>query len=472
MRFMIVGHGAREHAIARRLIRDGHEVIAYMSRRNAGLENDCHQFIHAQGYSGEVIVESAINHAVDMLLPTDEAALFNGVADAAIASGMLCLGHTKKTAYLIEIMRNGVISALSPSRYVRRPEGILALTHQDLKSLFTTNDTIVIKPLKLGGSVSFLNDGDDAVNRIDLPVWAEPYKPGVDFSIHYIVNGGYFHFIGLTFDYPFLNESSLVLTGGMGTIVPASNETSIVSSALLKDCQAVTEACLLRLKETHGCNLNGFVSAQFRKIRQQAIFTEFDCKPGNPEIVAILPTIKGDLGRILLHAARNQLPAIEFTGMASVAISMIPKEYPFTHKTCHVLPDSFLCQEAVVIGETERTGSAIRNGESRMLCVVCLGVDSRQTKDVAISMAAHINELSGLIFRSDMGNNISGPVAAQRVRKSLDDLKKKGGKRLMLRLSPESNAALKNLMAADRFQNETEAINAAIIIAATQPEQQ
>ncbi len=471
MRFMIVGHGAREHAIARRLIRDGHEVIAYISRRNAGLENDCHQFIHAQGYLGQAIVKSAISHAVDMLLPTDEAALFNGVADAAIACGMPCFGHTKRTAYLIEVMRNEVISALSPSRYVRRPEGILALTRQDLRSLFAINNTIVIKPLKLGDTVSFLNDDDD-VNRIDLPVWAEPYKPGVNFSIHYMVSGGHFHFIGLTFDYPFLNENSLVLTGGMGTMVAASNETSIVSSALLKDCQAVTEACLLRLKETHGCNINGFVSAQFRKIRQQAIFTELDCKPGNPEIVAILPTIKGDLGRILLHAASNQLPAIEFTGMASVAISMIPKEYPHTHETHHALSDSFLRQEAVVIGETEKTGSVIQNGRSRMLCVVCIGVNSRQAKSVAVSIAAHINELSGLIFRGDIGDNISGPVAAQRVRKSLDNLKKKGGKRLMLRLSPESNAALKNLMATDRFQNETEAINAAIIIASTKPEQQ
>lgn len=59
------------------------------------------------------------------------------------------------------------------------------------------------------------------------------------------------------------------------------------------------------------------------------------------------------------------------------------------------------------------------------------------------------------------------PSGGQRSSKSVADLKKAGGKRVMLRVTPEANAALQQFMRAAGIGNETAAINAAILRSVT-----
>lgn len=56
--------------------------------------------------------------------------------------------------------------------------------------------------------------------------------------------------------------------------------------------------------------------------------------------------------------------------------------------------------------------------------------------------------------------------ATERVSKSIRDLVAAGGKRLMLRLSPEGYSALKVVMEVHNVQTETQAINQVLIAAA------
>lgn len=55
------------------------------------------------------------------------------------------------------------------------------------------------------------------------------------------------------------------------------------------------------------------------------------------------------------------------------------------------------------------------------------------------------------------------PTASERVKKSIDALMARGGKRLMLRLSPEAYNALKIIMAMEEIKTETSAINCTLI---------
>lgn len=399
---MIVGHSAREHAIARRLIADGHFVISYMSRKNFGLEKDSHTFYYAEDYSSKDIIQSSLHYGVDLLLPTDEYALYNGVADEAFLSGILCFGHTQRSAFLMEVMRDQVISALCDREYAKRPEGILALTPQEIKALHKVYKNIVVKPIQIRGGVYFIDNNDYDINQISLPAWCEPYIPGIDFSLHYLVNKNSLYFLGFTFDYPFLDEINLVLTGGMGSIVPEAGEISKAFEEILNDCKIMTSAGLLKLKENHQCEINGFISAQFRKVGNQAIFCEIDCKPGNPEIVAILPTIKGDFGKILLDVVKNRMTEIDLNGLASIAISLVPEQYPFATEFKHIISDKLLKNKEVLFGETQKTEFGIRNGRSRTLCIVCSGQDSLQAKNKATALASDINLTSGLRFRDEI----------------------------------------------------------------------
>ena len=59
--------------------------------------------------------------------------------------------------------------------------------------------------------------------------------------------------------------------------------------------------------------------------------------------------------------------------------------------------------------------------------------------------------------------------ATDRVNKSIQNLVASGGKRLMLRLSPEAYAALKIVMEVQNIQTETQAINQILVAAAKVP---
>lgn len=55
------------------------------------------------------------------------------------------------------------------------------------------------------------------------------------------------------------------------------------------------------------------------------------------------------------------------------------------------------------------------------------------------------------------------PTATERVQRSIDALVARGGKRLMLRLSPEAYDALKTIMAMEKIGTETRVINQVLI---------
>lgn len=465
MRVMIVGHGAREHAIARRLVQDGHEVLACAARENAGLLRDCDDFVLVPSYSGAEIAKLAVARGVDLLLPADEAALFDGVTDASTELGVPCFGHPRKTALFMEGMRHEVISLLKPGRYARPPSGRLIRTRREWLSM-PASEMVVAKPVSSDAraqGVSFVQPGGES--KIALPAWVEPYKAGVDFSIHYLALGGQAVYLGLTFDYPFLSKKSFTLTGGMGSLVPGRSDETVVPDALLDECKAMAENLIRSISEERRLDVRGFVSAQFRKVRQHAIFTELDCKPGNPEIIALLPTLEGDLGEALLEAAQGTAPQISTNGLASIAISMSPASYPYPSSvllTKHNVPASLLASETVFFGETSMLDLAIRSGESRTICVTGCGANIEEARGSAKALATEIRMDAGLVFRDDVGSGVLAG-ATERVRKSLQVLKTSGGKRVMLRLSPEANKTLRELLEKGDFKNETEAINAAVV---------
>lgn len=90
-------------------------------------------------------------------------------------------------------------------------------------------------------------------------------------------------------------------------------------------------------------------------------------------------------------------------------------------------------------------------------------------------MYAYNNECA--IYLNEIRNPMGRPksdkpklTATDRVNKSIKNLVASGGKRLMLRLSPDAYAALKVVMEVQKIQTETQAINQVLIAAAKLPQ--
>ena len=96
---LLVGGGAREHAIAKRLC-ESSELISAMKHKNPGIMRLAKKVLFESDTNAEKIAEFAAAEKPDFAFVGPDAALGAGVADAIEAKGIPCVGASQKAAML------------------------------------------------------------------------------------------------------------------------------------------------------------------------------------------------------------------------------------------------------------------------------------------------------------------------------------------------------------------------------------
>ncbi|MDX1797665.1 MAG: phosphoribosylamine--glycine ligase, partial [Candidatus Lokiarchaeia archaeon] len=97
---LIIGHGAREHVIGETLVKGGAKLFAFMSFKNAGLEDLSSEIkIHSETDFMEII-NFAKDNKIDFTVIGPEAPLVVGIVDALEKGGIPCVGPKIEAAQL------------------------------------------------------------------------------------------------------------------------------------------------------------------------------------------------------------------------------------------------------------------------------------------------------------------------------------------------------------------------------------
>ncbi len=96
MKVLVVGTGAREHAIADAL-KDDVELYCYMSKVNPGISKIAE---FAQGDEGEIekVAKFAVDNNIDIAFIGPEAPLGKGIVDELEKNGISCVGPSQSAA--------------------------------------------------------------------------------------------------------------------------------------------------------------------------------------------------------------------------------------------------------------------------------------------------------------------------------------------------------------------------------------
>lgn len=344
VKILIVGHGAREHVIGETLVRSGAELYAFMSSKNAGLE-DLSQGrikVHSETDFKEIIDYSKENK-IDFAVIGPEAPLVVGIVDALERSGIPCVGPGIEAAQLEGskiFTRNLLEKYKITSNIISKNFNSIQDVESFIKDLGEEN--IVVKPDGLTGGKGVKVYGDHLFSKRDILDYCqelvdqkasfllEEKVEGEEFTLQTFVDGKNVIPTPLVQDHKRAYEDDTgPNTGGMGSYSMEDHLMPFISQEDVDEAIEDMKKVVAATKAETGVEYKGFLYGGYIKTVKGIKLIEFNARLGDPEAMNTLPLLKTNFIDICMGIINGNLMSdIEFEKKATVCKYLAPEGYP------------------------------------------------------------------------------------------------------------------------------------------------
>lgn len=416
-RILVVGSGAREHALCWRLSRDLGVERVLVAPGNA-LMGDVAEIRPVSASDHAALAELAVAERVDLVVIGPEAPLAAGLADLLRAAGVAVFGPDAAAAR-IEASKSFCREVAAAAGVPMAAGGVYDALGPALDAVRRTGGSVVVKVdgLAAGKGVTVCRTEEEAEQALRAAlvegafgsagsrVVIEQVLEGPEVSVIALCDGSSAVPLPAARDHKRLGEDDTgPNTGGMGAFAPVP-ELSVVEVRSL--VTRFHEPCL-REFAARGTPFIGALYAGLMITADGPRLLEFNARFGDPEAQAILPLLEGSLGAALLSAARGHLdPSLvrARTGEASVAVVLAAAGYPGEPSTGATIGglDAARSDGALIFGgATREEAGAMVTAGGRVLTVVGRGPDVREAAAAAYAAADRIH-FPGMQMRRDIG---------------------------------------------------------------------
>lgn len=409
MNVLVIGSGAREHALCRSLSLDPAVTALHCAPGNAGIAEvaELHQ---VDALDGEAVSALAVELGAELVVVGPEAPLVAGVADAVREAGIPVFGPSKEAAQLEgskafakDVMAGaGVPTARSyvcttpeevaealdafGAPYVVKDDGLAAgkgvVVTDDLEAAAAhaaACERVVIEEFLDGPEVSLfaITDGESVV----------PLQPAQDFKRA-------------------LDGDEGPNTGGMGAYSPLPwADPKLVEEVLQTVLQPTVDEMRRR-----GTPFSGLLYAGLAITGRGVRVIEFNARFGDPETQVVLARLKTPLAGVLKAAATGDLadlPPLRWRDDAAVTVVIASHNYPGTPRTgdpitglAEVAAEDAPQAYVLHAGTKDDDGTVVSAG-GRVLSVTATGADLTEARERAYKAVARIG-LDGSQHRTDI----------------------------------------------------------------------
>ncbi|GAA5044536.1 phosphoribosylamine--glycine ligase [Nocardia callitridis] len=411
VRVLVIGAGAREHALVAALRRDPSVREVFAAPGNPGI-GQLAQLEAVDPTSGESVVAVAKKVAADLVVIGPEVPLVLGVADAVRDAGFACFGPSAAAARIegSKAFAKDVMSAAgvktAHSEIVDNPAELDA-------ALDRFGPTWVVKDdgLAAGKGVVVTKDRSAArVHAADLleqghPVLLESFLDGPEVSLFCLVDGATVVPLLPAQDHKRVGDGDTgPNTGGMGAYAPLPWLPETVLTDIVEQVVRPVAAELVRRDN----GFSGLLYAGLAVGEEGPAVIEFNCRFGDPETQAVLALLESPLGELLDATAKGtlaELDAPRWRDGAAVTVVLAAENYPGAPRLGDVISgtgDGSSSDAATVLhaGTAARDGALVSSG-GRVLNVVATGADLAEARAHAYDRLATI-KLPGSHFRTDI----------------------------------------------------------------------
>ena len=416
MKVLVVGGGAREHALAWRLRQSPLVDDMIAAPGNAGIAQIARcEPVNVEDLDG--IVALVERDDVDLTVVGPEAPLVAGLADELEARGRRVFGPSKAGAALegskvfakelmqrhaIPTARSGAFNHVEKAAaYVDELGGRAVVKADGLaagKGVTVANDR--------GSAFEALRDALDnrAFGDAGATVVVEEILEGSEVSVFALIDEDTFVPLGIAQDFKRIGDRDTgPNTGGMGAYSPLPWLDAAVEARIWEDTVAPT----LRALRDEGIRYRGCLFAGIMLTADGPKVLEFNCRFGDPETEVLMPRMGADPAALLLACAEGRLggSASSEGPDAAVAVVLASGGYPGPYETgyeIHGLEAAAQAEGVTVFhaGTAERDGRVVTAG-GRVLAVSALGSTLREARARAYEACGRIS-FEGMQYRRDI----------------------------------------------------------------------
>ena len=417
MKILLIGSGAREHALARKIMESSSTVslLCYGSSINPGIAPLVSHYIPGEMSDIMGMVQCAQNHEVDMVVVGPEAPLASGIADELHKHGIACIGPSSDLAQIETSKAFGrdFVQAIA-AQYVPRYRQFQAQDPQALEFLESLGQDFVLKADGLCGGKGVKISGEQLHSHqqaLDDPICQEPFVieekcTGVEFSLISFCDGAHAKHMPIIHDHKrLLDDDQGPNTGGMGTISDHDHHLPFIDPDMIQQAQALNELVMKSLSEKCAKPYCGFLYGGFMQSTKGLKLIEYNARLGDPEGINLLALLETDIVAIFeaMIAGRLDQQEVVFKTQASVCKYIVPSSYPGA-LDCDPLMDISAIErpERLYFGSIDMQGDQLRMKGSRAIAVLATG-------DTLCEAALRAEETCELVqgsvyYRKDIGS--------------------------------------------------------------------
>jgi phosphoribosylamine--glycine ligase len=424
VKILVLGSGAREHAIILALRAETAEHEIFAAPGNAGIAQDA-TLVALDPLDGAAVTSFANTNAIDLVVIGPEAPLVAGVADVLRERGIPVFGPGKAAAQLegSKAFSKRIMDAAG----VPTGRAVRAATVAEVEAAldeFGAPHVVKADGLAAGKGVIVTSDRAEALAHAshylpEGPVLVEEFLSGPEVSLFFLSDGDTVRALSPAQDFKRAYDGDEgPNTGGMGAYSPLpwladqfGSEAEFVS--LVTDQIALP---VIRQLDAEGTPFIGLLYAGLILTESGVRVIEFNARFGDPETQVVLPRLVTPLSGLLFAAASGTLedqPQPEFSDDVAITVVLASEGYPESPQTGRPIEgladaaavDGIHIAHAATAGPDAPGGDLLAAG-GRVLSVVATASDFAAARAQAYDAIGRI-ALEGSHFRTDIAARVA-----------------------------------------------------------------
>ncbi|UCH56685.1 MAG: phosphoribosylamine--glycine ligase [Candidatus Bathyarchaeota archaeon] len=412
MRVLVVGNGAREHAIVKSLALSDVELHSAMSRRNPGIAkisrraevfdlNDTEQYERFKG--------------LDIAFIGPEAPLAEGVTDKLNEMEVPVVGPTREAARL-EWSKAYTRQFIESQGLEGNPQFCICKSRRDVRDFLETHRDVAVKPDVLTGGKGVKITGEHLFSAQDVEEYAsqrvaqdgivvlEEKLVGREFTLQAFTDGVRVEVMPLVRDFKRAYDGDRgPNTGSMGSYSCQDHDLPDLSSDAIQTGVGIMEATVRSLDES-GVGFKGVLYGGFMETMEGVYLIEYNVRFGDPEAMNVLSLLEDSLLDVGWEIIDGRLSKPSFERKATVCVYIVPEGYPVDPKRGGEVSIAEPRMSELFFASVHEEGGVIRTTGSRAIALLAKGGSVREAREKVYQDVPNIR--GELFYRRDIGEGV------------------------------------------------------------------